>query len=144
MGAWSNYLAPCFAGTVKRRDYLSHSVVIAQYTRVLHAQVFLLTSWTRSGTVSDEVTMWHSELPVCAACSVANVADCNLIAMLQVQGVNAAKDAYKQLQGADAEILQLQHAQTALLQSRVGVQGASTATGVEHINCPLNNILSRF
>lgn len=63
--------------------------------------------------------------------------------MLQLQGVNAAKDAYKRLQGADTEVLQMQHAHTAV-QSRIGLQGASTDKGGEHVHWLLTNIFSHF
>lgn len=67
MGAWSNYRAPCFAGTIAPGDHLTHHFLVVQYTHMFHAQVFLLSSWARSGTVSNEVILWHSELELCVA-----------------------------------------------------------------------------
>ena len=118
----------------------SLTLLLSTINVYVRAQVFLLTSWAHSGTVSNEVILWHSELPLCVAYTVLKAVACKLIAMLQLQGVSAANHAYKLLQNADAEKLQMQNAHTAL-QSRIALQGAPTATGEEHVHCLINNIL---
>ena len=48
--------------------------------------------------------------------------------MSQLQDVITTKDAYKQLQSADAKVLRTQNAHTAL-QPRIALRGATIATG---------------
>ena len=41
MGAWGDYLAPCFAGTTAQRDHLIYPFIIVQYTHMFSCSGFL-------------------------------------------------------------------------------------------------------